>query len=103
MQKAYGQPLEQFFKQWLYTPGHLQLSIKWKYDAAEKAVSIEIGQIQTEPYESTVEFLIGNEIHEVEVKNKFTTVQIPVTGVPSSVIVDPNMNLLATFEISEGK
>src|SRR5581483_9289077 len=28
MQKVYGQPLEQFFKQWLYTPGHLQISAK---------------------------------------------------------------------------
>jgi len=99
MQKAGEQPLEQFFKQWLYNPGHLQLSAKWKYDPAEKVVTVEVGQVQSSPFEFTLECKIGDEVHRIEVKNKLTTVQIPVTGTPTDVVFDPNVNLLAEFKI----
>jgi len=103
MEKASGLDLEQFFKQWLYTPGHLQLSAKWKYNAAQKNVEIEIGQVQSDVYEFTIECLIDNQVHKIEIKNRFTTVDFPVSGTPASLAFDPNVNLLATFEVTAAK
>ena len=102
MQNAYGHPLERFFKQWLYTPGHLQLSVKWRFDPKEKVVDLEVGQIQNEPYEFRLELSINGEIHHVDIKDKFATFQIPVTGEATSVVLDPNVNLLAEFELVHG-
>ncbi|HWD90280.1 MAG TPA: M1 family metallopeptidase [Mucilaginibacter sp.] len=99
MENASGQDLRQFFKQWLYTPGHVHLSVKWRYDPAEKAVDLEIGQIQNEVYECTLEVSINGEIHKVDIKDKFMTYQVPVTDAPASVVLDPNVNLLAEFEL----
>lgn len=102
LQNASGQDLAQFFKQWIFTPGHLHLSVKWRYDAAEKAVNLEIGQIQNEPYECKLDVSINGEIHTVDIKDKFTTFQIPVANEATSVVLDPNTNLLAEFELVNG-
>jgi aminopeptidase N len=37
-----GKKLEQFFKQWLYTPQNLQLDITWKYNKTEKNIAVTI-------------------------------------------------------------
>jgi aminopeptidase N len=103
MQKAYGQPLEQFFKQWLYTPGHLHLSVKWKYDPIEKVVNFEIGQIQNNLYECTLECLINNEPHQIDIKDRLTIIQVPVNVKATTVTLDPNVNLLAEFELVKGE
>jgi aminopeptidase N len=103
MQNASGMDLTQFFKQWLYTPGHLHLSVKWRYDPAEKVVNLEIGQIQNEVYECTLEVSINGEIHKVDIKDKFSTFQVPVTDTPTSVVLDPNVNLLAEFDLVKGE
>jgi len=102
MQKAYGQPLEQFFKQWVYTPGHLHLSVKWHYDPNGKVVNLEVGQIQNELYEGTLEVAINGEIHPIEIKDKFSTYQVPSANAVTSVALDPNVNLLAEFELIKG-
>jgi len=102
LQNAGGQDLEQFFKQWVYSPGHPQLSVKWRFNTAEKAVDLEIGQIQTDPYDCRLDVSINGEIHTVDIKDKFTTIQIPVTSEPTTVVLDPNVNLLAEFELIKG-
>jgi len=102
VQKAYGQSLEQFFKQWVYTPGHLHLSVKWHYDPNGKVVDLEVGQIQNELYECTLEVSINGEIHPIEIKDKFSTYQIPSANAVTSVTLDPNVNLLAEFELIKG-
>lgn len=103
MEQASGLDLQQFFKQWLYTPGHLQLSAKWSYNPAEKIITVEIGQVQNELYECTLECSINNEIRNVELKNRLTTVQFSVTDAPTSVIFDPNVNLYGVFEVTQQK
>src|SRR5262249_15782304 len=38
--------LDQFFQEWLYTPGIPQLNIQWKYDEKNKEVSVTVSQEQ---------------------------------------------------------
>ncbi len=102
MEQASGQDLKQFFRQWLFTPGHPQLNISWKYDATKKMVNISIEQKQENPYEFTLECLIDKKMYKIEVKEKKTTLGIPITAKPVNVTFDPNVNLLVGFEVVKG-
>jgi len=103
MEKASGQNLEQFFKQWLFTPGHPQLNISWSYDAEKKVVNIQVEQKQDMPYVFTLECMIGNKLERFDINNKTTVVSVAADVKPSSITVDPNMNLLAGFEVVDKK
>jgi aminopeptidase N len=101
MEKASGQDLKQFFKQWLFIPGHPQLSITWKYNSGKKVVELNITQKQNVLYEFPLEIAIDHQLHTISIKNKNTIINLPVSGKPSAVSVDPNVNLLAGFEVSD--
>jgi aminopeptidase N len=96
-----GQNLEQFFKQWLYTAGHPQVGVTWKYDEAKKTIELNITQKQDVVFEFPLEISVDNEIHTVNINAKSVAVSIPVHGKPASVIIDPNVNLLAGFEVNQ--
>jgi len=102
MELASGQNLQQFFKQWLYTPGNPQLGITWKYNAAKGVVEFNIIQNQSILFEFPLEVSIDKQLHTINIKDKSTDVEFPVTGKPSVVSVDPDVNLLAGFEVTEG-
>jgi aminopeptidase N len=102
MEQASGQDLKQFFKQWLYSPGHPQLAISWKYDAVKGVVELNITQKQNTLFEFPLEVSIDQQLHSISIKNKTTTIQFTVTAKPSAVNVDPYVNLLAGFEVAEG-
>jgi len=101
MEQASGQNLEQFFKQWVYTPGHPQLHITWLYNPAKKAVDMQIKQDQSTPYEFTLECLIDKKLLKVKVKDAATYIEIPVPAKPTDITFDPNVNLLASFEVAK--
>ncbi len=99
MEQASGQNLQQFFKQWLFTTGHPQLNISWKYNADKQLVSISIEQKQEALYEFTLECLVGKNLQKITIKDKVTTVDVAVTEKPAGITFDPNVNLLAGFEV----
>jgi len=100
MEQASGQNLEVFFKQWLFTAGHPQLNVNWIYNADKKRVELTIEQKQKSLYDVPVELSIGGEKHTVQIKDKITTVQFPAATKPASIITDPDVNLLATFTVT---
>jgi aminopeptidase N len=100
MEKASGQDLQQFFKQWLYTAGHPKLGINWKYDAAKKMVDIQVEQKQNTLYDLSLELEIDGKIYPIAIKNKTTSVQFPAKTKPASVVADPKVNLLGEFEVT---
>ena len=101
MEQAGEQNLELFFKQWLFTAGNPQLGITWKYDAAKGVVDVHIEQKQNTLFAFPLEVSVGGKLHSIIIKDKNTAVQFPVKAKPL-VIVDPNVNLLAGFEVMEG-
>ena len=103
MQMIYGQSLGQFFKQWLDMSGHPHLSVKWKYYTDKKVVNFEITQVQKDLYEATVECLINNKGHKIDINYRRTIIQVPVSVEATSVTLDPNVNLLAEFELVKGE
>lgn len=98
MERVSGQDLRQFFKQWLFTSGHPFLDIRWKYDASKKTVNISIEQKQDSLYEFALECTIDKKMYKVDVTEKKTTLDVPITAKPNTVTFDPNVNLLAGFE-----
>jgi aminopeptidase N len=102
MELASGEKLEQFFKQWLYTPGNPQLGITWKYDAGKGVIELNITQKQNALFEFPLEVAIDKQLHTINIKDKSTHIEFPVMGKPSVVSIDPDVNLLAAFEVSEG-
>ncbi|MDB4921301.1 M1 family metallopeptidase [Mucilaginibacter sp.] len=102
MEQASGKDLKQFFQQWLFTAGHPDLGITWKYNAAKGVVELTVTQKQGPLYEVSLEVSLDKQQHTISLKDKITTVQFKVPSKPTEVKADPNVNLLATFEVREG-
>jgi len=101
MEQASGQNLKQFFKQWLYTPGHPELNISWKYEVG--GVQLHIIQTQDALFQFPLEVAVDGRLHTIQVKDKNTVVHFAVKEKPAQVSVDPNVNLLAGFVVREGE
>ena len=101
MEQASGQNLGQFFKQWLYTAGTPKLDIMWRYNAEKKTVDMTITQKQDVVFEFPLELSISDKSQTLSIKNKVTNIQLALVEKPSSVIIDPQVNLLAGFKIKE--
>jgi aminopeptidase N len=97
MEFTSGRELRSFFRQWLYAPGHPGLQITWNYDPDKKMLSLQVIQKQNGLFEFPLEYSVDGTLHTVLIKDRTTFVQISVSVRPSSVIMDPDINLLADF------
>ncbi len=102
MEQASGQDLKRFFQQWVYTPGHPQLNVTWKYDAAKGDIELSVTQKQDLSYQFPLELSIDGQLHTINITNKNTVSRFKVKAKPAKVKMDPNVNLLASFEVSGG-
>src|SRR6202012_2758079 len=50
MEQTSRQDLHLFFKQWLNTPGHPEITFRWNYDSVKKVIEIRITQNQIAPF-----------------------------------------------------
>jgi aminopeptidase N len=104
-----GKNLENFFTQWLYTPENLQLDIKWKYNKAEKNVSVTVKQLQSVSFQFPLEFLIQDNIVSIPkrtiktISKNTETFLFPVQSKPIRFEVDPNTSLLFEGSVTERK
>ncbi|WP_428328204.1 M1 family aminopeptidase [Mucilaginibacter sp.] len=99
MEQASGQDLKQFFHQWIYTPGHPHLGITYKYEAENQTVTFQIEQKQDMLYEMPLQIALGDELKTINIKDKSTSIIFKIKERPYTVTIDPNVNLLADFEI----
>jgi aminopeptidase N len=107
MEKISKQDLHIFFKQWLYTAGHPDLHVKWKYEAGKKRIILVIDQEQDFIFQFPLQLAIeGNSktiFKTIEIRNKNTNVSIPLNFKPLSILPDPAVNLLFEGGIQEEK
>ncbi|HMH22105.1 MAG TPA: M1 family metallopeptidase [Puia sp.] len=99
MEKAGGQPLATFFRQWLYTPGHPHLRVEWKYDTDKKEVVLDFTQTASQLFEFPLEYSIDGEPHSINIKDTRTRVQLSLPAKPSILLMDPGVNVLADFTV----
>lgn len=99
MEKTSGKDLKKFFQQWLHTPGHPILDIQWKFNPGSKLLTVSISQAQAQTFEFPVLINISvagekSILRFANVKDKLTTMSIPLSGKPSKIDFDPDVNLL---------
>jgi aminopeptidase N len=101
MEKASGQDLGDFFRQWLYTPGIPVLQVSWKYDDSTKVLNMQIEQRQEHLFSFPLEYSLGKDpgVHTIAVRDRTTVIRMPLAGKPDSVKLDPDVNLLAEIHL----
>jgi aminopeptidase N len=101
MEQASGENLAQFFKQWLYTAGAPHLNVIWEYSPSKKVLELTVIQTQPDLLEFPLEIEIAGKLHQLNIKNKTTSLSVPLKVKPSAIAIDPNMSLLADFDVKE--
>ncbi|GAA4928985.1 M1 family metallopeptidase [Mucilaginibacter defluvii] len=99
MEKAGGQNLEQFFKQWLYTAGHPKLRISYETDKTNHGVHLHIEQLQKEVYQLSVDIKMGSTNFTANMKDRVLDLNIAAPTEAGELVVDPNFKLLAEYEV----
>lgn len=100
MENVSNQRLDTFFHQWLEQPGHPHVTITWKYDPDKKIATIDF--THTGDFQFPLEYSIDGTLHRVDLNQATTHVDLPVSEKPNTLTPDPNVNLLADFEVSGG-
>ena len=101
MEEASGRELGWFFDQWLHRGGLPALEGSWRYDAAARAVEIELRQVQPgEPFRLAIDLAMlgaGNTepaATRIELAQKAQTFRLPADPAPREVRLDPQQWLL---------
>lgn len=93
MEKAGGQDLEDFFQQWLYTPGMPELSIRPGSEAGTFIIKQQQDQLFTFPLEYAIDD--DPQIHKVYIKDRITTIRNLRAN--HTIHFDPQINLLFRY------
>jgi aminopeptidase N len=101
-----GKNLKQFFGNWLYAPGQPELEITWRYNAAEKNLYVEVKQQQKNIFQFPLALKVNNasgpgKKEKVFVNSGTFSFKIKSDQKPTSIIVDPDTELLMSSTIKE--
>ncbi|GAB3897065.1 M1 family metallopeptidase [Spirosoma agri] len=103
MESVSGKRLGPFFKQWLYQPGYPEVVWGSSYDAAKKALVIDVRQSQrsgvffTIPLTFSMRDARGREVTRsprLTMTEATQTFTIPLATQPASVVIDPDNTVL---------
>ena len=107
MEEASGQELGWFFDQWLTRGGFLKLQARWTYDAAVRAMKLDVVQLQPgAPLRMPIETAIEVEgeaaprMVKIEVRNTRETLTIPLDRAPKSLTLDPRTFVLLDADVA---
>jgi len=97
MEEASGMDLKEFFDQWLYKPGALQINGSWQYNDKKKEVKITLDQVQSDGsvFKMPIQIAIRSSndktvIKTLQVNEKRNEFTIPFDLAPVSIALDPN-------------
>ena len=103
-EKVSGKNLDQFFRQWLYTPGQPVLKLKWEYNETSKTIKADVMQLQKQLFKFPLLIKIDlgegkslyKQVNMTRLSESFT---ISLNEKPVKLILDPDQSLL--FEESK--
>ena len=98
MEMVSSQKLDTFFHQWLEQPGHPHVTITWKYDSDKKIAVIDF--TRTGDFQFPLEYTIDGALHHVDITEDHIHVELPLPEKPNTLTPDPNVNLLADFDVT---
>lgn len=100
LEEVSGQDLRSFFKQWLFTAGHPELDIAWKYEEGKKEVTITVTQRQNQPFQFPLDIKLTGKDNQpiltktIPVTGKQTTAVFPASIPVEKLTADPSLRLL---------
>ena len=119
MESVSGKDLRAFFHQWLDIPGHPHVTISCKYDPDKRSLGIDFTQGDPAPahgssgntaanpetpgdrlFSIPLDYSVDGTLHHVDIHDRITHVDIPLPQKPASLTPDPDVNLLADFEVT---
>lgn len=108
VEETSGQDLKWFFDQWLYRAGSPTIDATWTYDSTARKVILNLSQTQSGgPYRLPIE--VGVTLPASAAKTEKVTLTQPVQRfeiaadqAPTSVELDPNVQLLADLKVAQG-
>jgi len=102
MEKGSGQDLSQFFKQWVFQPGHPQLKGSWSFDPELNSVNVTLNQVQTN--NAVFKFKLdlgiysndGNmlKMETVDIFKKENSFCFDLDSQPGALLLDPDLWIL---------
>jgi aminopeptidase N len=110
-ERASGKDLNQFFNQWLYQGGIIQLKGSWSYNTKNKTIDIELQQVQPQKYNFNMPLEIAiqsadkgaEKIQVINLDKRNIKVSFPSETTPKDVVLDPGTKLLAQWDFSQRK
>jgi aminopeptidase N len=107
MEEAAGRDLGWFFDEWLTRGGMLKVRARWGWDAAARAVRLEVEQAQPgPPYRMPIEVGLaaageaGTHVATVELAGARQTFTLPADAPPVAVVLDPRTLVLMDAEVA---
>lgn len=107
VEEVTGRPMDRFFEQWIYRPGHPKLKVEHQWLPERRQVKLVLTQTQ-EMKEGEAAFAFpleieiqtdGKPIQEtVEITKKEETAFIDCPAPPLSVVIDPTLHVLMELE-----
>jgi len=100
MEEVSGQPLEAFFRQWVYTPGQPTLAGTWAWTGGVLTVDIRQAQAADTTYDTALDLGIvaapgqAPRVETVRLDRRQQTFSFALDKEPSGVVLDPNVWLL---------
>ena len=108
VERTSGQDLAWFFDQWLRRPGYAEVDATWSYDGEAREVVVSVTQgARFGAFQIPLTIAVGDSsspMQRTTVRLAATaaspqTIRIPSANVPASVIVDPDVEVLATINV----
>ncbi|HLM56054.1 MAG TPA: M1 family aminopeptidase [Pyrinomonadaceae bacterium] len=101
-----GRPLDWFFRQWIYEPGHPVYDAAWRWDAPARTLRLRVTQQQPSTLfrmPLTVEFKTGGDARRetIEVGRREQTFDFKLDAKPQSVALDPDEWVLKVLTLRE--
>jgi aminopeptidase N len=109
MERAAGRNLDAFFQQWLWQPGYPRLDVRWRYEAADRRVRLEITQAQPESWgvfrlpRLVIEAVSGvgaatRRVYAIDART--TIAYLELDAAPRTIRVDPDSRLLVQSTVT---
>ncbi|MEM2760018.1 MAG: M1 family aminopeptidase, partial [Nitrososphaerales archaeon] len=112
VEEASGISLQRFFEQYLYKPGHLELTVEFMYDHYSKVSTIKVAQTQntedgTPIYSFPLDVHIvthsGEKQYKFNIDSKESSLHVTLDAEPMWFSVDPANKLLKRMDVKVSK
>jgi aminopeptidase N len=104
VEEVIGKNYDSFFRQWLFTPGHPKLDVRWRWKSGR--LTIQITQLQKTPLSFPLTIGISGAAnsttrHRLNITQMTQTIILPIAQKPKRIVLDPDTALRFEGKSSE--